>query len=297
MSHQAATEAVNEAAHQTTAAELEMQSTEHAGQKEGKAVEHGAEKQSLGAELTAKMEKITYETIEVKVPSFDIFNYHVNSFAIKFNESIFTMWVLTALIIIGTILITRKFEKFPGKVQNFAETIVEGINGLAKNMIGHHWKPFAPYFGTVLIFLAFCNTIGMLGIPEFHIGGFLFPGLRPPTKDINLPAALALMTILIVIGSQLKFKGIGGTIKSWFEPIPIMLPFKLMEYLIKPLSLCLRLFGNVFGAFVMMELITIVSRRLLLPPIFSLYFDIFDGLLQAFIFTFLSMLYIEEAIE
>ncbi|MGE5328595.1 MAG: F0F1 ATP synthase subunit A [Deltaproteobacteria bacterium] len=298
MSHQAAS-AVEDTAVQNTNAEAQVEVTtaEHAASKEGKTVEHGAEKESLGSELTAKMQKITYESIKVEVPGFDILNYHMKPFTINFNESILTMWFLTAIIIIGAILITRKFEKFPGKVQNFAEALVEGINSLAKSMIGHHWKPFAPYFGTIIIFLAFCNTIGMLGIPEFHIGGFLFPGLRPPTKDINLPAALALMTILLVIGSQLKYKGIGGTIKSWFEPIPIMLPFKLMEYIIKPLSLCLRLFGNVFGAFVMMELITIVSRRLLLPPIFSLYFDIFDGLLQAFIFTFLSMLYIEEAIE
>lgn len=282
----------------TTTAE-EVLTTQH-GAVEGlpvKAVEHGAEKADLGTELSSKLEKITYENIKVEVPGFDLAGYHVNPFTIQFNESLFTMWFLTAIIIIGAFLITRKFEQIPGKIQNFTEIIVESINNLSKSMIGHHWKPFAPYFGTIIIFLAFCNTVGMLGIPEFHIGGFLFPGLRPPTKDINLPAALAIMTIVLVIGSQIRYKGVGGMIKSWFEPTPIMFPFKLLEYIIKPLSLTLRLFGNVFAAFVIMELITIVSHKLLLPSVFSLYFDIFDGLLQAFIFTFLSMLYIEEAIE
>lgn len=296
MSHQANTETVNgEDQGVFVAKPIEVKEQ----QKEVKQ----SEKKDLGTELTEKMGIITYNNtekdgvIQVNVPTFNVFNYRVNSFSAYLNESLFTMWFLSILIIIGAFCITRKFERFPGKVQNVAEAIVEGINKLTKTMIGHHWKPYAPYFGTILIFLAFCNTIGMLGIPEFEIGGFLFPGLRPPTKDINLPATLAIMTILLVIFSEWRFKGIGGTIKSWFQPIPIMLPFKLMEYIIKPLSLTLRLFGNIFGAFVIMELIIIASRNILLPPVFSLYFDIFDGLLQAFIFTFLSMLYIEEAIE
>jgi F-type H+-transporting ATPase subunit a len=243
----------------------------------------------LGEELTHAMQVVPVYNFQI--PAFDIhlgsLFYHINSFTIQINESAVTMWVISLLIILGAYLITRKYETFPGKIQNIAEIIVETTNSLCKNMIGHHWKAFSAYFGTILLFLGVSNSIGMLGIP----------GLRPPTKDINLPAALAIMSVVLIIGSQIKYKKFSGMVKSWFEPTPIMFPFKLMEYLIRPLSLCLRLFGNVFGAFIMMELIMIVSHRFLLPTIFSLYFDIFDGLLQAFIFTFLSMLYIGESIE
>jgi F-type H+-transporting ATPase subunit a len=75
-----------------------------------------------------------------------------------------------------------------------------------------------------------------------------------------------------------------------------MLPFNLMEYLIKPLSLSLRLFGNILGAYIIMQLIEAVMP-VVMPPILGLYFDLFDGLIQAVVFSFLSTIYIAEAIE
>ena len=246
----------------------------------GKAAEGG-----LGPELVHSMQIV--QRFSIQIPEFDLFSYHVNPMTISFNESAITMFVVSIFLILGAFLLTRKFETFPAKVQNVAEIIVESINSLSKNMIGHHWRPYAAYFGTVLLFLAVSNMIGMLGIPW----------LKPPTRDINIPAGLAIMTLVLIIGSQLRYKKLSGTVKSWFQPLPIMLPFKLMEYVIMPLSLSLRLFGNILGAFIIMELVTIVSHKFLLPSVFSMYFDIFDGLLQAFIFVFLSMMYIGEAIE
>ncbi len=204
------------------------------------------------------------------------------------SESIVMTWFIMAVLIIASYIFTRKLETFPGKVQNFVEVIVDGINSLTKSILGHHWRPYAPYFGSILLFLAIANTIAMFNMTLIF---------RPPTKDISVTAAMAIMSILLVIGSQLYYKGIGGTFKSLFEPMWIIFPFKILDYFTRPLSLSLRLFGNVFGAFVMMELIILASGNFALPPIFSLYFDIFDGLLQAFIFVFLSMLYIGEAIE
>jgi len=91
-------------------------------------------------------------------------------------------------------------------------------------------------------------------------------------------------------------KGPIGWVKSFFKPVPFMLPFNLLEYVTKPLSLCLRLFGNILGAFIIMEIITIILP-VFLPPIAGLYFDLFDGLIQAMVFVFLSTLYISEAVE
>lgn len=215
------------------------------------------------------------------------FDIHAGNYTINVSESTIIMWGIMAFIILFSLIFTRKLETFPNKMQNFIETIVESINFLVKDTVGHHWKHFSAYFGTVIIFLAVANTLALTQIPA----------LRPPTKDINVTAGLAVMTILLVLGSQLRFKKLSGTIKSLFEPTPIIFPFKILEYIIRPLSLCLRLFGNIFGAFVMMELIILSTHHVIAQTIFGLYFDLFDGLLQAFIFVFLSMLYVGEAIE
>jgi F-type H+-transporting ATPase subunit a len=103
------------------------------------------------------------------------------------------------------------------------------------------------------------------------------------------------MSIIIVLYSSFRYKGPVGTAKDLFKPIPMMLPFNLMEYVTKPLSLCLRLFGNIIAAFVIMELIYSVFGFFAAP--FSAYFDLFDGILQAYIFVFLTCLYIGEAVE
>ena len=78
--------------------------------------------------------------------------------------------------------------------------------------------------------------------------------------------------------------------------MPIILPINILELFIKPLSLCMRLFGNVLGAFVIMELLKLVVPAVV-PVVFSLYFDIFDGLIQAYVFVFLTGLFMKEAME
>ncbi|MGN0521024.1 MAG: F0F1 ATP synthase subunit A, partial [Eubacterium sp.] len=89
--------------------------------------------------------------------------------------------------------------------------------------------------------------------------------------------------------------GFLGHLKSFTKPIWIVTPINIMEIIIKPLSLCMRLFGNIIGAFIIMELLKAVVP-IVLPVVFSLYFDLFDGFLQAYIFVFLTSLYIQEAI-
>ncbi|RXE62179.1 F0F1 ATP synthase subunit A, partial [Muribaculaceae bacterium Isolate-001 (NCI)] len=90
--------------------------------------------------------------------------------------------------------------------------------------------------------------------------------------------------------------GVGGWIKSFTEPIAIVTPINILEVFIKPLSLCMRLFGNVLGAFVIMELLKLLVP-VALPVPFSFYFDVFDVLIQAYVFVFLTSMYIKEAIE
>lgn len=223
-----------------------------------------------------------------------VWNFQIGGTQIAITDALITMWIVMAVIMILTLILVRKFQAVPQKAQNVIEFLVEMINNSTKGMLHHHWRPYAPYFGTILIFLMFANVISIFNIfPFFH--------LRPPTKNINITFCMALISIVLVLISGIRYKGFVGWLKSFLEPTPIMLFFKILDYFIRPLSLSLRLFGNILGAFIMMELLYMAMASFIppvvIPAAFSLYFDIFDGMLQAYIFMFLTSLYIAEAIE
>ena len=205
------------------------------------------------------------------------------SFNIVITEVIVTSWIIMALLILWAYLATRKLKAIPTGLQNSAEIVVETVNNFVKGLMGeHHYRTFAPYIGTLGLYLLFSNTLGALFFA------------KPPTRDFSIPVALAIMTITLVIGSSIKYRGVKGWFKSLFAPTPIMFPFNLLEYIIKPLSLCMRLFGNILGAYILMHMLIHFPVA---PSLACLYFDLFDGGLQAFVFVLLTTLYVSEAIE
>ena len=128
-----------------------------------------------------------------------------------------------------------------------------------------------------------CNAISFLKVP-------------PPAKNVAFPIGCAITAIIYVIVMTFKFVGAKGFWLTLTQPISIMLPFKLLDYVVKPLSLALRLFGNVFAAFVFMEFISICIPCIL-PGVLGLWFDIMDGIIQAIVFAYLTMSYIGENVE
>jgi len=188
-----------------------------------------------------------------------------------------------AFIMIMTLVFTRNLKIIPGKSQVVIEGIYTFINNFLGDILGEKGKRYIPYLGTVLLYLAVSNTIGLFGI-------------TPPTKDLNVTAGLAFMSILLIEYSGVHEKGMGGYFKSFAHPMPAMLPFNILEIFIRPLSLCMRLFGNIFGGFVIMELIRLIVP-IIIPLPFGFYFDIFDGLLQAYVFVFLTSLFMQEKSE
>ena len=120
--------------------------------------------------------------------------------------------------------------------------------------------------------------------------------VAPPTKDLNVTAGLAIISLFLIVFSGIREKGLKGYLFSYAEPMPMMIPVNLLELITRPLSLCMRLFGNILGGFVLMELITFAAPAIVPLP-FSCYFDFFDGLLQAYVFVLLTSLFINESIE
>ena len=203
---------------------------------------------------------------------------------IPIAESVAVSWIIMGVLVVLSIVLTRHLRVTePTRRQVALETAVTGLEHIFDGILGEKGRRYVPYMVTVLLYIGVYNIIGLFG-------------LKPPTKDLNVTAALALMSIILVETSGIRSKGLKGWLKSFADPSPVIAPMNLLEVIFRPLSLCMRLFGNVLGAFVIMELI----KQLLpvaLPVPFSLYFDIFDGLLQAYVFTFLTSMFIQEKIN
>ena len=218
-----------------------------------------------------------------------IFRFSLFGSEFEVGNTIFVTWIIMALLILLAVVFTRKLSvDNPGKLQCIAELLAETVNNICRESIGRHWRVFVPYIGTLILYIGMANIIVLFNF---------IPGLEifPPTKDINVTGALALMSIAVVIYSGFRYKGFVGWVKGLADPMPLMVPFKLMEYITKPLSLCLRLFGNIVAGFIIMELLLSFMPYIAAP--FSAYFDLFDGILQAYIFVYLTAIYLGEATE
>lgn len=220
-----------------------------------------------------------------------LWTWNVFGFELPITNVVVMSWIAMAVIILWAFISTRKLKDVPRGKQNVAELVVETINNFVTNQMGHEGKSFAAYIGTVGLFLAVSNTIGAL-----FMSGITNGIISPPTRTMSVPIALAIMTIVVAIGAGFKKRGFVGYMKRLISPIPVMLPFNLLEFIIKPLSLSMRLFGNIFGAYVAMELL-FNALPWGAPAVVCMYFDLFDGGLQTFVFVLLTTLYIKEEIE
>ncbi len=203
---------------------------------------------------------------------------------IPVTEAVVVTWIIIAVVFLVCKIFVRNLSvEHPKHGQLVLESAVSWFYNFFYDILGERGKQYIPYLMSVGIYIAIANLIGILGF-------------KPPTKDVNVTATLAIMSILLIEISGVRRKGTKGWLKSFAEPMPIILPINILEIFIKPLSLCMRLFGNVLGSFVIMELIKIVVPPVV-PAVFSCYFDIFDGLIQAYVFVFLTALFVKEATD
>ncbi len=198
--------------------------------------------------------------------------------------SVVISWGITVFLVALSILLTRNLRiESPGKTQVALEMAVGFLNKFCQNNLGRYWRPFAPWLGTVALYILCCNLMGLLGLP-------------PPTKELNVTVTLALLSVLLIYGSQFRYRGLWGGLKKFAAPMPLLLPINLMEIAIRPLSLSMRLFGNVLATHVIMEMVRYLVP-MFLPVVFSLYCDLFDGIFQTLIFVFLTTLFTSEGIH
>ncbi|MDK2564797.1 F0F1 ATP synthase subunit A [Romboutsia sedimentorum] len=218
----------------------------------------------------------------------------------KLSDTVVTSWIIIAALALVSFLLTRNLKKVPtSKVQVFLEFAIGGLANFVTDTMGEktlkRMPNMIPYIGSLFLFFACSNLIGLLGF-------------RSPTTDLDTTLAWALITFFMIYYAGVKFNGF-GFFKGLLEPIPFLLPLNLIGELAKPISLSFRPFGNILGGSVIMKLlydflgyvstlipgISIPVGQLLIPVPLHLYFDIFAGLLQSFIFIMLTMVFVGNA--
>ena len=215
---------------------------------------------------------------------------------INITETVLYSLIISVAMIAFALISTRKMSRIPKGSQGVAELIVEFVYDLVGNTMGKHNLRFAPYIGTLFIFLIIGNSLGLLE-------------QRPITADLNTTFALAGITFILIHYNAMRSQTVKGYIKHLSSPYPFMLPINLVGELAFPLSLSFRLFGNITGGVIIMALlfgglegvtegleITVPFLLIGIPLPANFFFDIFEPILQAFIFTMLSMVFISNGI-
>ncbi|MDR2296474.1 MAG: F0F1 ATP synthase subunit A [Clostridiales Family XIII bacterium] len=221
---------------------------------------------------------------------------------IYITETVIYGWIVAAVLILLALWSAHNLRRIPKGKQVIAEFAVRTIYNLVIGTMGKHCEKFAPYMGTLFLFLILGNMLGLFG-------------LRPTTADVNMTFALSGATFLIIQYNGFKTMGFAGKLKHMADPYPFMFPLKLIEELSFPISLSFRLFGNIFGGVIIMALIfnglhglseAIFGRipfigeipwlQAVIPLPANAFFDIFEPVLQAFIFTMLTMVFVSMAV-
>ena len=217
----------------------------------------------------------------------------------KISETIVTSWIIMLGLIIAAFILTRDLKPVPTtKRQIMLEYAVSTLRDLVRSNMGENVEKkmpnMLPYIGSLFLFFVCSNLIGLLGF-------------KSPTTDVDTTLAWALITVFLIYYQGMKAKGL----KYWkglLEPVPLLLPLNIVSEFATPISLT---FGNILGGTVIMGLlyqllayistlipnVSIPFLQLVIPVPLHLYFDLFSGCLQAFIFVMLTMVFVSNAAE
>lgn len=224
---------------------------------------------------------------------------------ITITETIVNTWIVMAVIVGVCIWLTRDLKVHTtSKRQIIAEMIVEGATKFITGNMGSKFVGYVPFITSLFVLSMLCNLSGLLG-------------LFSPTADLSTEMAWAVLVFVLITYHKFKANGFGGYFKGYTKPIFVLTPFNIISEIATPISMAFRHFGNIASGTVITTLVygalaslshfiigwipgflgKIPIFQLGLPAFLSIYFDLFSGILQAFIFSMLTMMYIAAAAE
>lgn len=203
---------------------------------------------------------------------------------LQVTSTVVNTWIMILALSTGAYFLGRSFKVRATMLQNAMEWLVEAIqNIIAQNVGTKDTGLFLPIVGTLTIFIGVANLLGLI------------PGLRSPTPDINTPLAMALVVFFSVPYFGIRSQGLWGYLKHYVTPIFLMLPIEIASEIARTFSLTFRLFGNILGEEIIIAILFVISPFIV--PVPMMLFSIFTGVLQAYIFTLLTCVYIGGAVK
>lgn len=219
-----------------------------------------------------------------------IISFWIGKFRVDITQEMVIQWIILIVILALAWWTTRDLKIKPNKKQVVVEYIYDTVKNLVYENIGEKYKDLIPFIGSMAVYLLIMNLVGLIGIV-------------PPTKNFSVTVGMAAISFVVVQGYAIKKHGFGSYLKGYTQPIPLMLPINILERVTLPISLALRLFGNVLAATFIIELVyeslskLAWAAQLVIPVALHGYFDIFDGVIQMVIFVMLTMINIKIVSE
>ncbi|NLN46254.1 MAG: F0F1 ATP synthase subunit A [Clostridiaceae bacterium] len=200
-------------------------------------------------------------------------------------DAVVVSWGVIVVLFLLALVFGRSFRPVPRGRQLLTEGLIGILSSLCKSndLSDEQTDKVVPFVGSVALLITLANISS-------------FVGISPPAKNPGYCFGLSILSVVFVVYIGFRFVGPKGMWKSLSSPVGMVVPFRILDYIIRILSLALRLFGNVFGAYILMEFVRIVLP-LGLPGVLGLWFDLADGILQAAIFTYLTVMYVGEILE
>ncbi len=209
-------------------------------------------------------------------------------FGLNVTAEVTTMWGIMLVLVLVSVAATHKLKQQPAGLQNLMEMAIGALDHFISGLMGSEkTNRFFAFFATMFIFIIVCNFSGLLP------GAGEIPGFQAPTSSLSVTAGLGIVVFCAVIICGIRVVGIKAYLKHFFRPVVIMLPFIIIDELVRPLSLALRLYGNIFGE----ESVTEQLYELFPvgPPILMMTMSLLFCSIQAIVFTMLSAIYIDES--
>lgn len=216
---------------------------------------------------------------------------HLGQFSVNV-DTIVTMWVSMGILIIFAFLATRKMSIIPNKMQAVAEGILGTFVSLTDSMIGKSGRKHVPFLASLFLFILTANLLGQLPWRLYHLKT---GELASPTNDINMTAAMAIMVLIYYVYQGIKVKGPKYFLHEFSLVGIIMALIEILEMVIRPFSLALRLFANILAGELLV--VTFVGLFAYLLPLPFMLFEVFVAFVQALVFMLLTTAYIAIAVQ
>ncbi len=220
-----------------------------------------------------------------------LFSYEIFGQTVWITTSHVCILIVMLCMVLFAVVANRKMKKatdVPDDTQNVIELVVEWLGGLVDSNMGANAPKFVNYISTIFMFILLSNIAGLFG-------------LRPPTADYGTTFALGLITFVMIHYNKVKHNTAKKLWVDWCSPLPpwmpLWLPINLISEIAVPISLSLRLFANVLSGTVMMALVYGLLSKIayVWPAVLHVYFDLFSGAIQTYVFCMLTMTYVAQA--